>query len=69
MIAPLALLTIAVAGRHRRWGQAYFYLMISLYVTGLFMTLVRPVVAGLLEAEKLLRLVTETRAFYSSQPA
>jgi hypothetical protein len=41
LVAPLALLSFAVAGRHRRWGQAYIYLMIYLYVTGLFMTLAR----------------------------
>jgi hypothetical protein len=41
LVAPLALLSFTVAGRHRRWGQAYFYLMIYLYLTGLFMTLSR----------------------------
>lgn len=41
LVAPLALLSFAAAGRHRRWGQAYVYLMIYLYLTGLFMTLAR----------------------------
>ncbi len=41
VVAPLALLSFAVAGRHRRWGRAYFYLMVYLYMTGLFMTLTR----------------------------
>ena len=41
VIAPLALLSFAAAGRHRRWGQAYVYLMLYLYATGLFMTLAR----------------------------
>jgi hypothetical protein len=41
LVAPLALLSFTAAGRHRRFGQAYFYLMIYLYLTGLFMTLAR----------------------------
>jgi hypothetical protein len=41
LVAPLALASFTTAGRHRRWGQAYFYLMIYLYLTGLFLTLSR----------------------------
>ncbi len=41
LVAPVALLSFTAAGRHRRWGHAYFYLMIYLYLTGLFMTLAR----------------------------
>lgn len=38
LVAPAAMLTFTRSGFHRRAGQAFFYLMIFLYLTGLLRT-------------------------------
>ncbi len=39
VVAPLALLAFADAPVHRRWGKAYLYLIVFLYLTGTWLTL------------------------------
>jgi hypothetical protein len=39
IIAPIGLLAFARASIHRRWGRAYFYLIVFLYLTGTWLTL------------------------------
>ena len=39
IVAPLGLLAFATPRVHRRWGRAYFYLMLFLYLTGTYLTL------------------------------
>lgn len=41
IVAPAALLAFASPSVHRRWGMAYFYLIVFLYLTGTYLTLTR----------------------------
>jgi len=52
-IAPLALLAFADPQRHRGWAKTYLYLMIPLYLTGLFFTFERHAVGSFVWARNL----------------
>jgi len=53
VIAPLALLAFAEPQRHRGWAKTYLYVMIPLYLTGLYFTFERHGVGSFVWARNL----------------